>query len=108
MAEVRKKVVDDKYNTSKIKKSTKSKKDDNNKKKNEVKVEAKKEVEKKGLIARIRIFINGVKGEFNKIHWTSKENMIKYSIATIFFILFCSIFFYAIDIVFALIRSIFN
>ena len=107
MAEVRKKVVDDKYNTKNIKSTKKTKKDDSKKQEVVKKVE-KKEEGKKGLFTRIRIFMNGVKGEFHKIHWTSKENMIKYSCATIFFILFCSGFFYAIDVLFAFIRSIFN
>ena len=107
MAEVRKKVVEDKFNTRNIKTTKKTKKESSKKQVNIEKVE-KKEESKKSFFARVRIFINGVKGEFHKIHWTSKENMIKYSTATIFFILFCSGFFYAIDVLFAFIRSIFN
>jgi len=67
----------------------------------------KKTTEKKGLWTRFRIFCNGVKGEFKKVHWPKKEDMIKYSIATVFFIIFCSVFFYIIDIVFAFVRSLF-
>lgn len=113
MAEVHKKDMEKKNNTKKennTKKVQKTKgvksvkKDNTVKSKNEVK----QEETKKGLFTKIRIFFNGVKGEFSKIHWTSKENMVKYSIATIFFILFCSCFFYLIDIIFALVRSIFN
>ena len=37
-----------------------------------------------------------------------KKDMIRYSIATIFFIVFCALFFYAVDIIFALIQSIFR
>lgn len=108
MAEVRKKVIEDKYNTSSIKKKenkkeimkeTKQKKDNKNTKKTE---------EKKSLIVKFRIFCSGVKSEFKKVHWTSKKNMIKYSIASIVFILFFSGFFYLIDVIFALIQSIFN
>ncbi len=102
MAEVRKKVVEDKYNTNSIKKTKTTKKNVSTKK-----VEEKKEeINKKGLFAKIGIFINGVKSEFHKIHWTSKSNMVKYSIATIFFILFCSAYFYLVDVLFALVRSI--
>ena len=81
MAEVRKKVVEDKYNTSGIKKKEKKK---------EVKKTTKKVVkktqkkEKKSLFVRFRIFCHGVKSEFKKVHWPSKKDMIKYSIATIF------------------------
>ena len=105
MAEVRKKVLEDKYNTASIKKSTKKKEE----KKSNVKVVKKqdKKVEKKGLWTKFRIFCHGVSEEFKKVHWTSKENMIKYSIATIIFIVFCSLFFYLIDVIFALIQSLF-
>ena len=37
-----------------------------------------------------------------------KKDMIKYSIATIVFIVFCSLFFYAVEIIFALIQALFN
>ena len=64
--------------------------------------------EKKSLWARFIIFCNGVKSEFKKVRWTSKKDMIKYSIATIVFIVFCSLFFYGIDTIFALVQSLFN
>ena len=105
MAEVRKKVVEDKYNTKSIKKATKKKevKKDNVK---AVKKESKSN-EKKGLWTSFRIFCHGVASEFKKVHWPTKENMIKYSIATILFVIFCGLFFYAIDVIFALIQSLF-
>ena len=107
MAEVRKKVVEDTYNTSKIKVKNKS----SNKKvekKNEKKVVKKSNTEeKKGFFERFRIFCNGVKSEFLKVHWTSKKDMLKYSIAVIFFIIFCSLFFYLIYVLFALVQSLF-
>ena len=86
MAEVRKKVVEDKYNTSSIK--TETKKVENQKK--EKKTTNKKEivVEKKSLFARFMTFCHGVKSEFKKVHWTNKKDMVKYSIATIITIIF--------------------
>ena len=107
MAEVRKKVMEDKYNTSSIKKSE-EKKEKKFVDKSSVNKNTKKNEEKKSLFVRFRIFCSGVKSEFKKVHWTSKENMVKYSVASIVFILFCSGFFYLIDVVFALIRSLFN
>lgn len=108
MAEVRKKVVEDKYNTSKIKQK-KSKNVDSKKNKIEKTTEKKeKKEENKSLFDRFRIFCHGVKQEFLKVHWTSKKDMIKYSIACIFFIIFCSLFFYLIDIIFALVQSLFS
>lgn len=64
--------------------------------------------EKKGLWGSFMTFCHGVKSEFIKVRWTSKKDMVKYSIATIVFIVFCSLFFYGIDTIFALIQSLFN
>lgn len=77
-------------------------------KKVEEKKEVKKEVEKKSLWDKFMIFMNGVKSETAKVRWTSKSDMVKYSIATIVFIIFCSLFFYGIDTVFALVQSLFK
>ena len=75
MAEVRKRIVEDTYNTSNIKvKAKKTKKEET--KKVEKKIE--KETEKKNLLVKFRIFCHGVKSEFEKIHWPSKKDMIKY------------------------------
>lgn len=63
---------------------------------------------KKNLWVRFRIFCHGVKSEFKKVHWPSKKDMIKYSIATIIFIIFCALFFYLINILFALVQSVLN
>lgn len=105
MAEVRKKVVEDKYDTKSIKKASMKKEKKEVSKEKNVKKE-KKSNEKKGLVASFRIFCHGVSSEFKKVHWPSKENMLKYSIATIVFIIFCGLFFYLIDIIFAFIRSL--
>jgi len=104
MAEVRKKVIEDKYNTKSIKTKSKTKKEEK-----VVKTSPKKKevnTEKKGIFTKFRIFCHGVGSEFHKVHWPSKKDMVKYSIATIVFIIFCGLFFYAIDIVFALIKSL--
>ena len=105
MAEVRKAVREDKYGTAKIKKETKEKAKSEKK---AVKKNNKSTEEKKGLFTRFRIFCNAVKGEFEKVHWTSKKDMLKYSIATIVFIIFFSLFFYGIDIIFAFVKTLFN
>lgn len=113
MAEVRKKVIEDKYNTSSIKIKTKEKNAEkisnkkSGKKTNEKRNSTKSE-KKQNLFVRFRIFCNGVKSEFKKVHWTNKKDMLKYSIATIFFVIFCSGFFYLINVLFALIQSLFN
>ena len=107
MAEVRKKVVEDQYDTSSIKAKEKSNKPKKETKKKTVKKVTYKIEEKPNLFVRFRMFCSGVKSEFLKVHWTSKSDMVKYSIATIFFIIFCSLFFYLIYVLFALVQSLF-
>ena len=103
MAEVRKILIKKQYKKKKKKKTEKKKKVE---KKEIVSKKYKKESGKKNLWTRFRIFCHGVKSEFLKVHWPTKDNMIKYSIATIFFIIFCAGFFYLIDVIFALIQSL--
>ena len=44
-------------------------------------------------------FFKGVKQEFKKVRWPNKKEMVKYSIATIVFVLFFGIFFYLIEVI---------
>ena len=107
MAEVRKKVLEDTFNTSKIKVKESKKKNTKETKKEEKKpVKKSTKEEKKSFITRFLTFCSGVKSEFLKVHWTGKNDMIKYSIACIFFIIFCSLFFFVIDVLFALLQSL--
>lgn len=46
-------------------------------------------------------FITGVKKEMKKVRWPLKKEMIKYSIATLSFILFFAIFFTLADLIIA-------
>lgn len=62
--------------------------------------------EKKSLWAKFRTFLSGVKAESKKVHWTTKNDMVKYSIATVIFIVFCSLFFYGIEVAFALLQTL--
>lgn len=106
MAEVRKREsvkeykIDKKTNKKNVSKQKNIKKEVKSKK-------VDKTFEKKSLWVRFRIFCHGVKSEFLKVHWPSKNDMIKYSISTIVFVVFCSLFFYLINVIFALIQSLF-
>ena len=71
------------------------------------KTDEKQKEPKKSLWVRFRIFCHGVKSEFSKVHWTSGKDLVRYSIATIFFIIFFALLFYLIDVIFALIQSLF-
>ena len=114
MAEVRKKEKKEKYDIDEIKKDIKVKEEKKDKKeKKEVskkKTDSKKTAkkEKKSLWVRFRIFCHGVKSEFLKVHWPSKKDMVRYSIATIFFIVFCAVFFWGISEIFTLVQELFK
>lgn len=63
---------------------------------------------KNSLWVRFRIFAHGVVSETKKVHWPKKDELIKYSIATIFLVVVMSVFFYIIDIIFAAVQSLLN
>lgn len=50
-------------------------------------------------------YFKGVKKEISRIKWTSRNELIKYSVSTIVFMLFFGVFFYLIDFLSALVRS---
>ena len=50
-------------------------------------------------------YFKGVKKEISRIKWTSKKDLVKYSVSTVVFMLFFGVFFYAVDILVALLRS---
>ena len=51
-------------------------------------------------------YFKGVKKEISRIKWTSKKDLVKYSVSSIAFMLFFGVFFYAIDMLVALLRSV--
>jgi preprotein translocase subunit SecE len=83
----------------------------NNKANNE-KVLAKKKVSKKEKKNRVSIFkaivnfFKGVKSEMGKVTWPSKKEMIKYTVATVVFIVFFALFFYGIILVLGLLKDL--
>ena len=50
-------------------------------------------------------FLKQVKQEMKKVKWPTKKEMIKYSITTLVFVLLFAVFFYLIDIIFALLKG---
>ena len=91
------------------KEKNKSTKNNSVEKKNKKVVNSTKNKDAKAKLScllRFRIFCHGVNSETSKVHCPSKKDMVKYSIATILFIIFCSLFFYLIEIIFALIQSL--
>jgi len=61
---------------------------------------------KKGVyMKKIKKFLGEVKKELGNVKWPTKKDMVKYSIATITFVIFFAIFFYLIDLGVAVIKS---
>lgn len=52
-------------------------------------------------------FFKGVKKEISRVRWPNKKEMVKYSIATILFILFFALFFYLFDTIVAILIELF-
>lgn len=66
----------------------------------------KKRTEKTNIFKKFSNFIAGVKVEFKRVKWPSKKEMLKYSVATIIFIVACSLFFYLIDVIIAALHAL--
>lgn len=95
------------------KKSTAPKKEtvkESNKKVVSKKKASSKKVEKKqkkiGLFKRIVNWFKSVGKEVSKVKWPSKKEMIKYSVATIVFVVFFALFFYVIELLMAFLKSL--
>lgn len=56
-------------------------------------------------MGKIVDYFRGVKKEAARIKWTSKKDLLKYSVSTISFMIFFGFFFYLIDMLVALLRS---
>ncbi len=55
---------------------------------------------------KIKKFFSEVKSELKKVKWPNKKDMIKYSAATICFVIFFAVFFYLIDLGVAFIKTL--
>ena len=82
--------------------SKENKKEVSKKEKN-VKTDKKKETKKKEK--KESLFVQ-IKKEMSKVHFPSRKDMVKYSIATIVFIIFFAVYFYAIELVTAFLKSL--
>jgi preprotein translocase subunit SecE len=57
---------------------------------------------------KVREFFVGVKKEMAKVHWPTKKEMTKYSVATLGFIFIYSIFFLLSDFIIAILKTLVN
>lgn len=51
-------------------------------------------------------YFKGVKKEISRIRWTTPKDLLKYSVTTVSFMLFLGVYFYLIDLLVSLIRSV--
>ena len=58
------------------------------------------------FMKKIKKFFSEVKKELSKVKWPNRKEMLKYSIATIVFVIFFALFFYIIELLMALLKSI--
>ena len=58
------------------------------------------------FMKKIKKFFKEVGKEFSKVKWPSKKDMVKYSIATIIFVIFFALFFYGIMALMSLVQSL--
>ena len=55
---------------------------------------------------KVKKFFSEVKKELTKVKWPNKKDMLKYSIATIVFVIFFALFFYGIMALLSLVMDI--
>ena len=76
-------------------------------KKNVVQKKEKVKKEKKdNIFKRISKYFKGVGKEFKRVRWTTGKDLFRYSVATLVFVLFFGIYFYGIDWIVLLVRSL--
>lgn len=61
---------------------------------------------KRKEIGKKDTYLSDVRKEMRLVRWPSKEEVVKYSIACLIFVLFFALFFYGIDALFALVKDL--
>ena len=85
------------------------KKEENKKKKQYAvknKTLKKEKVKRENVFKRIGKYFKGVFKEIRRVRWTSGKDLLRYSIAAVSFVIFFGLYFYAIDWIVLLIRSL--
>ena len=60
----------------------------------------------KNIFKSITRYFKGVKKETSRIRWTTPKDLLKYSITAVSFMIFLGAYFYVIDLLVSLIRSV--
>ena len=77
-------------------------------KKGKKKIEKKDGKTTKRAKSKKETFFEGVKAELAKVKWPEKKDVLKYTIATLVFIIFLVIFFVIISLIMSLVKGAFN
>ena len=85
-----------------------SKKETEKKNKHYIAEKKVKKEKKENIFKRMVKYFKGVGKEFKRIRWTDKKDLFKYSLCTLAFVLFFGVYFYAIDWIVLLVRSLAN
>lgn len=60
----------------------------------------------KKVFGAIGRYFKGVRKEIGRIRWTTGKELVRYSVTTVSFMLVLGLYFYAIDMLISLIRSV--
>ena len=69
---------------------------------------SKKEKKKINIFKSISKYFKGVGTEIKRIKWTTPKDLVRYSITSVVFVLFFCLYFYGIDWIALLVRSLAN
>lgn len=62
--------------------------------------------DKRNMWEKMIMFCHGVAAESKRVHWTSKNDLLKYFVSTLVFVVFFSLFFYLVDFIYAFVHSL--
>ena len=77
-------------------------------KKKEIKKEINELRHVRSRIGKRDTFLSDVRAEMRLVRWPSRQEVVKYTIATLVFVGFFALFFYGIDALFALVKGMLN
>ena len=64
--------------------------------------------QRRSRVGKKDTFFSDVIAEMRLVRWPSRKEMVKYSLASLFFVLFFALFFFGFDALFALVKDLVN
>lgn len=75
-------------------------------KKKELSIKIKELKKQRNNIGKQDTYLSDIMAEMRLVRWPTKKEMVKYSIASLVFVIFFALFFYGIDALFALVKDL--